>query len=299
MNTLTVSLIMAIVSPFIWGFMNTLDKFVVSRKIKNPLSYTLVAGLVNLCIGVILALFLDWSNLTLLNLGFPLLAGVIFGSQFFLYYYMLSKEDVSDVIGWIYVYPIIVALLSFFFINEKLSLISYVGMGLILFGALMLSIKSKKIKIKVSIWAIISLILIVALYEFFIKIATASIPELNGISLSCIAVGLVISLGFIHKKTRKGFTKELKNIKWAILVESLTFFGIFTTYYSMAGLPATVVSSLAATQPLTVLIIEKIFYKAGYSISKDKNFLSKLIPISLIVLGVIIMYSQELMLLLF
>ena len=298
MNILIISLIMAIISPFIWGFMNNLDKFVVSRKIKNSLSYTIVAGLVNLCIGVILALFLDWSNLTLGDLGFPLLAGALIGSEFFLYYYMLSKEDVSKVIGLTYVYPIVVALLSFLFINEKLSLISYLGMGLILFGVLTLSIKSKKIKIKVSIWVIVLMILIIALDEFFVKIATTNIPELNGISLSCIAAGLVISLGFIHRKTRMGFTKELKNIKWAILIESLTFFGIFTTYFAMAGLPATTVSSLGATQPLAVLIIEKIFNKMGFSISRDKNFLSKLIPVSLIVLGVIIMYAQELMLIL-
>ncbi len=286
-------LIFAIISPFIWGFMNVLDKFVVSYRVKNPLSFTIVAGIVNLAIGIILALFLNWSNITLSDLFFPAIAGLIFGSQFFLYYHMLGKEEISNVIGFVYVYPIIVAILSFLFLNEKLSLVSYIGICLILLGVIFLSVKAKKIKLKVSLWMIVSLIIIVALYEFFIKIATNNLPELNGISISSICVGLVILPGLFNKKIRLGFPRELKNIKWALLNESLTFLGILTTYFAMAGLPATIVSSIAATQPFTVLILESLANKIGVKISIENNFSKKIVPILLIVLGVVLLYLPE------
>lgn len=292
-TTIFLPLIFAIISPFIWGLMNVLDKFVVSHRVKNPLSFTIVAGIVNLAIGIVLALFINWSNITINDLFFPAISGLIFGSTFFIYYYLLRKEDVSDIIGLVYVYPIIVAILSFLFLNERLSLISYLGMALILLGVIFLSIKTKKIKLKVSLWMIFSLIIFVALYEFFIKVATNNLPELNGISISSICVGLIILPGLFSKKIRSGFSKELKNFRWALLNESLTFLGILTTYFAMAGLPATIVSSIAATQPLTVLIFESLAHKVGLKISVKNNFTKKIVPVLLIVLGVVLLYLPE------
>jgi len=271
-------LIFAIISPFIWGFMNVLDKFVISHKVKNSLSFTVVAGIANIAIGILLALFLDWRGISFVDLLSPAIAGSIFGLHFFIYYYALGKEDASNLIGFMYVYPIIVAILSFLFLNEKLSVISYIGICLILLGAVFLSVKAKKIRLKVSLWMIVSLIIIVALYEFFIKVATNNLPVLNGIAISAVCVGFVIILGLFNKNIRLGFPRELKNIKWALLTESLTFLGILTTYFAMAGLPATIVSSLAAIQPFAVLVLEYLAIKIGININLENNFSKKIIP---------------------
>ena len=286
-------LIFAIISPFIWGFMNVLDKFVISHKVKNSLSFTVVAGIANIAIGILLALFLDWRGISFVDLLSPAIAGSIFGLHFFIYYYALGKEDASNLIGFMYVYPIIVAILSFLFLNEKLSVISYIGICLILLGAVFLSVKAKKIRLKVSLWMIVSLIITVALYEFFIKVATNNLPVLNGIAISAVCVGFVIILGLFNKNIRLGFPRELKNIKWALLTESLTFLGILTTYFAMAGLPATIVSSLAAIQPFAVLVLEYLAIKIGININLENNFSKKIIPILLIVIGAILLYLPK------
>jgi drug/metabolite transporter (DMT)-like permease len=288
-------LIFAIVSPFFWGLMNILDKGVVSYRVKSPLGYTVVAGVVNLAIGSVLAVTLNWTNVAIADLLFPALVGVLLGSQFFLYYYMLSKEDVSSVIGLIYIYPIFVALLSFLFLKENLPLLSYVGMCFILLGAVMLSVKAKKINLKVSLWMVFSLIVVVAVYEFFIKIATTNLPVLNGISITHICIGLLILSALVRRNILKGFLTELKNFKWAVLIESLTFMGVLTTYFAMAGLPATIVSSIAATQPLAVLALEFVAAKLGFKLSANKNFAKKIIPTLLIVLGVVLLYLNEIL----
>jgi uncharacterized membrane protein len=292
MNTTIILLIIAIVSPFIYALINVLDKFVVSHHVRNPLSFAIVAGIVNMFFGLVLALFLNWNGISISSLLFPALVGIGFGIQFFLYYHMLSKEDVSNVIGLIYFYPIIVAILSFSFLNEKLSLVSYIGMALIILGAIMLSVRMNKLKTKIALWMISLLIFTVALNEFFIKIATNHLPALNGLAISLIFLGLAIMLGFFHGKTRRGFARELRNIKWALLIESLTFLATFTVYIAIAGLPVTLVASVAATQPLAVVFLERIFSKYGKKISKDERLLPKLISIGLIVMGIIVMYSQ-------
>jgi drug/metabolite transporter (DMT)-like permease len=290
-----IALIFAIVSPFCFGLMGIIDKFVVSRKVKKPLSFAIITGAVNLVIGSVIALFLNWNGIGLSDIIFPAAAGIFIGSQFFTYFYIVSKEDISDVVGLIYTYPVVVALLSFLFLNEVLPLISYVGMLMILSGVLGLSVKSGKIRFKVGIWLIVMLVIFVGLDEFFIKMATNRIPELNGLVITLIAAGLAVMMGLFNKNIRLGVPKELKNIKWALVSESLTFSGFFTLYFAMGGLPATVVSSVAATEPLAVLALESFANRIGIRISAEIDFFRKLVPISLIVLGVVILYLPEMM----
>ena len=99
--------------------------------------------------------------------------------------------------------------------------------------------------------------------------------------------------GLFNKNIRLGFPRELKNIKWALLTESLTFLGILTTYFAMAGLPATIVSSLAAIQPFAVLVLEYLAIKIGININLENNFSKKIIPILLIVIGAILLYLPK------
>jgi len=293
-----IPLILAIVSPIIWGFMNVLDKYVVSKKVKRALSFTIVTGVVNLIFGLILILFLKW-NFQLKDYIYPAIAGMLLGSQFFSYYIILKKEDASNLIGIIYLYPVFVALLSYLFLNEKLSLPSYLGMFIILIGVALLSVRMRKIKLVVSFWLIFVMILVCALYEFFIKVATNNLPAINGMAINSTFTGLVVIIPLmLHKKTRQGLAYELRNFKWALLSESLTFLGVITTYLAMAGLPATIVSSVAALQPLSVIIFERAADKYLGKMIRDHLLLPKLIPILLIILGVFLLYLTEIMALL-
>lgn len=295
MASLLLPLFLTISSAFIFALMNVLDKFVISRKVKNPLSFSVIAGMVNFLFGLILASFLQWSGLRVIDLFLPAIVGIMTGLNFFLYYAILRTEDISSVIGFIYFYPVIVAILSFFFLGEILPVVSYAGVILILTGVFLLSLENLKIKLKTAAVLIIPLILFIALNEFFIKIATVTIPELNGISITLLFIGLTTMTGLVIPSIRTGFSKEFRNISWAILNESLTFLGLLTMYFALALLPATIFSAIAATQPLFVLILEFLFYKLGINISWNIHFRKKIIPILLIVVGVVVVYLPEIM----
>jgi len=295
MVSVALALILAILSPCIWGILNILDKFVVDKRVKSALGFAVIAGCVNLAIGLVLAVFLKWSGIAISDLLFPALAGMVLGSQFILYYKVLQKEDASNVIGFIYVYPIMVAFLSFLFLHEVLSLAVYLGASLIIIGVILLTVHGKKIKLHVAIWTLFALALVVALNEFFVKMATTELPVMNGVAINCIFIGLVIVPALLSRRIRSQFVSELHNAKWALLNETLTFINIVIIYFAMSGLPATIVSSIGAIQPLAVLFIEKILQIFGIRLTHNGSFASKILPLTLIVLGVIIIYSQELM----
>jgi drug/metabolite transporter (DMT)-like permease len=293
MATLLIALIAAIASPFIWGLMNVIDKFIVSKKVKNTLSFTAVVAIVNIIFGLIFAAFIDWKNIDFSSSTSSIIAGILYGSQFFFYYYILSKKDTSHTIGLMYSYPIILILLSFLFLNEIVSLQGYIGIFLIILGSLLLSLHIKKIGMLKGFYLIIPLIICVATAEFLMKVSTNNIPELNGFAINLVVMGATVLCILFHKKTRKDFPKELKNFKWALLSESFTFIGLLTIYVAMSGISATLVTAIAALQPITVLFFEYVANKMVGNMIKDKNFLRKFISIIIIVIGAVLVYLND------
>jgi drug/metabolite transporter (DMT)-like permease len=288
------SLIFAILSPVFFALMNIVDKYIVSHRSKNPLGFSVIATFVYSFIGLVLALFLNWEGYSFMDFIIPMIVGVLMGTTYFLYYWIIKKEDVSNLTGMIYIYPIFVGILSFFFLNEILPLISYIGMILIILGVVMLSVRMKQLKIGISLWSIGLLVLIVAVDEFLIKVFTNTMPESNGIAVNAIFICVPSIIGLIFsKRLRKESFLEMKNTKWAFLSESLTFLGLSTLYFAMVGLSATIVCSISAIQPLILLGFERIAQKIFGKMTKDKLILPKLIAIVLIVVGVIILYLNE------
>ena len=225
---MTIALLFAFLAPIFWALMNVLDKFALSYKVRNPLSFAAVAGIVDILYGVILALFLSWSNIGFQDVLSPIVTGVLLGLQFYVYFNILQKEDTSHFIGLIFVFPFIVALLSFLFLNERISSTGYLGMAITVVGVLLLSLRVKHLNLGKSAWMIVIMTLLSAGYEFFAKVATTSIPALNGIAISSIVLGFTILPILLHKKTRAVFPYELKNAIWALLSESLTFLAVLS-----------------------------------------------------------------------
>ena len=283
-----VGLIFAILVPISFALMNVFDSFVIKKKIKHILGFSAVSGLTNIILGIILASFLSWENINFFDLKFPILAGAVYGVQLYVYYGLMLKHDASNAVGLTYLYPILVSILSFIFIGEKLSLIGYVGAVITLIGVLSINLRLNRLKISIGIWTVAVVILTSALNEFFIKLSTTNISNWHGTAVVSITMGITILFSITKKNIRKGFLSELKNFKFTLISESLTMIALVTLFVAMSYLPATVVSTIGVTQPLFVLIFESIAVSLGIKISDDKNWKSKSFSIILIVIGVIL-----------
>jgi cytochrome c biogenesis protein CcdA len=119
-------------------------------------------------------------------------------------------------------------------------------------------------------------------------------PAMNGVAVTFFVEGVLMLFFLVSRTRRAEFRAELHNIRWSFLVESITFISFFTLFFAMSGLPATIVSSIAAIQPLAVLLFERAMHKRFGSMAKDDALLPKLVPIALIVIGVALMYLAEL-----
>ena len=290
---MTVAVLFAFLAPIVWALMNVMDKYVLSHRVQNPLSYAAVVGIVNIVYGVILASFLSWSNIRMQHILSPVLTGTFLGLYVYAYFKVLQSEDASHFIGLTYVFPIIVALLSFVFLHEKISITGYMGMTISLTGVVLLSFRVKHLNLGKSIWMIVIVMFLGAGYEFWGKVSTLSIQPWNGIAISSVALGFTILPVLLHKHTRVFFSYECKNAQWALITESLTLLALFSLYFAMTGLKATVVSAIGAIQPLAVIVFERIAHAKYDKITKDVELVPKLGSILLIVTGIVVLYISD------
>ena len=280
-------------SPAIWALMNFIDAWIVKRRVKNALAFAVVSGITNILLGIILALFLSWKNYSLFDFRFSILVGLMLGTQLYFYYAILSKHDVSHIVGLVYAYPLVVAVLSFIFLNERLSLTGYIGAFIIILGVFMMTLRMRKLNFALATWSIIMVVLTSAFAEFFIKIATTQIPVWHSTSVTSIILGMSILPALLKKSVRKDFKNEFKKIHFTFFSEILTICAVTTLYLAMTGFPATIVSVISTTQPLFVLLFEWLAFFFGIKMVKDMDWKHKIFAISLIVIGIAILYGKE------
>jgi uncharacterized membrane protein len=284
------ALIYATLSPVFYALINVYDKYVVEHRAKKPLSYAVIDGSMIFLFAAVIAIFLDWSAVSLGSAIFPVICGILAGIGSWLYYLVIIKEDISHVVGIIYTYPIIVSMLSFLFLGEVIPFIGYVGMLISLTGIVLLSTRMKRMKLAIII-ILACLILSISVGELLVKVSTNNMPAMNGAIIDCALMGLILAGGCFITKIRSGVAAEFRNIPVAFAGSVILYIAVIFLFLAMTGLPATIVASIAAIQPLLVLVFERITDTFLGKISKDVYLLPKLGAILLIVVGVVLIYA--------
>ena len=286
---MNVGVLFALLAPLGWSGATIIDKFILANKVKHTLAYTEVTGLVGLVIATIVALFLDWSTVTITDLRFPALAGVLMGLFVYAYLYVLSKEDASDVTGYNYLYPVIAVMLAFLVLGEVLPFIGYVGVVLTTSGVLLLTTRRIGDLRREVILGICASILILGCWSFIGRLAVISISEWHTAAV-CGAVESLTLLGILTvPSVRASFTKELRNARLALMSETFNFSGFVLFFFAVNRLPVGIATSLSAIMPLYVLFAERIVDARGGHIVKQHLFSHKILPLSLITAGVMIL----------
>ena len=130
------------------------------------------------------------------------------------------------------------------------------------------------------------------LSEFLTKVATQDLPPLSTASLSVASFGFVLVCCIVASSTRTGMFEEVVNWKWALLSESLTTTSLLLMSVAMAGLDAATVSSLAAIQPMLVVILEFVLGVARPNCTTRGVgccLLLKVVPILAVLVGVVLL----------
>lgn len=295
-------LFFALLAPFLYAVTTFIDKYIVSKEVKDYSALPIYIGFIGLLTGTVFWILTGFPILTLRDGLIVLLTGVLTGWSVIFYYKAISQEDASIVNILFQMFPVITLILAFIFLKETISGKQLFGFTFVLIGSILISLKKEKRKTHIS--AAFFLILIV---DFFWAISGVLMKfALNANSFSKIlsyeswGIGLgALTIYFIMGSVRKAFKKSIKTVtkralKVIILNELLYVSAKSFTFLAFSLGTVTLVSVLENTQALYSIFLGVILTKLFPSVFREqiskKDLAKKMVASSLFLLGIFLTY---------
>jgi len=295
-----------LLSPFLWGITNHIDKHLVSRYAKQVkyTSYIISSGFFLAFAAILIFIFKP----AVIHLGFGyillmILAGCLGAIYLFPYYAAINLEEASVVVPMFQMVPILGFIFGYFLFKEQLSLVQIIAGIIIIFGSIGLSFElDKKVRLK---WQVFLLMLLssliisvqVVIYKFVAQ-HTDYWSTIFWLELGIVFFALCL-LGV--RDYRNNFLNAVvrQNKKIFLIIginEVLSTTAAFIFYYAYLFLPIAVVQLVGSVQPLFVLvigIIASIFIPTVIYENLNRKFLAqKIIFIALILIGSYLLFNN-------
>ncbi|MFH0819155.1 MAG: DMT family transporter [Patescibacteria group bacterium] len=271
-------ILLSILAAGLYTVIYVIDKLMIDNLIKKPSLAAAVSSLSTFAFFIATSIIktdITFDNPKIIVLS--LLAGVVNGLTILLYYYILSKEEMSRFIPVLSLMPAFVIILSYFILNETFSTIIYVGIFLVIIGSILISLKKSDLKIKLNLSFLLAILTAMgfAVKNVLIKLGSQSIDvhEVN------YWLGIGAGLMFFIFLT-KGWDKNKKIIKASTILFFVDLISAGTFYVLAIALshgPASLVSSMIQLKLVFTFIVAIIFSVFFPKILKEK--LSKFIII--------------------
>ena len=138
----------ALLSSTMFAVCNVVDKFVLTKKIRDSFSYNILNGALSILPVILLAFYLK-LNFDILALT-ATLYGFVFAFLFVVYNKAMMEGEASRIVSVMRISPVFVLTLSFIFLNEILSYQKYLGILFLVSSAVLVSYKKSKKKFQLS-----------------------------------------------------------------------------------------------------------------------------------------------------
>ncbi|MDP3995452.1 MAG: EamA family transporter [bacterium] len=125
----------------IWACINILDKFVVTRWVRNHLVPFLFTAIANAVTLAVIWLWFDIERLPAAVAAAAALSGALYIIGAMLYFRALQLEEVSRVVPLFYLGPLFTAVLAWIFVGEVFGFATYVGVALLIAGSVLVSVR--------------------------------------------------------------------------------------------------------------------------------------------------------------
>src|SRR3989304_213517 len=284
--------VLSILAAFLWAITNAVDKFVYSKWIKHQHVFApaLILAPISLITAFIIYFTQGFAQLSFIHLLLALFSGAVFAVLIILYIKAVQIEEVSRVIPLFYLAPAFTAIMAALFLSEVFAAIDYIGIALLMLGAILISTRSlKQISLGKAFW----LMFLAALFWAISLVVTKYLLNFTDywtiFAYARIGTFLSISpLFFFYFKDLVATLKEhgAKVVTVIGLSESLSLSATLSITIASAVGFVTLVNALAAVQPFFILAIAaalSIFYPKILKEDVDKKTIAlKLIAITII-----------------
>ncbi|MBN1645534.1 DMT family transporter [Candidatus Woesearchaeota archaeon] len=284
--------LLSLLAAFIWAFVNIIDKFVVSKLVKQPLIPAIISAVLGLFATGAIFVIRGFEPLSALHIFIGIVGGCFYGLMIYFYFKAVSLQDISNAIALMYLAPLYILILSAIFLGEMFTPIKYFGIFLLVCGAVLISFKRPvRISFDKGFWFMICAGVCVAFYSILKKYLLGYADYWTVFSWQRIGAFLIfIPTAIIYiPRLLKVKKKNLKPIAFMSFAEVLNLTAVFIETVAVAIGSVTLVNALGSFQPLFVLllaILVSIFMPKILKEELDRKVLSiKLLAVVMIIVG--------------
>jgi len=283
----------SIFAALIFATSNIVDKYVISKMVKKPLTPVMISGIVGLIASGLIYFFLGFASLSFANILWAFAAGILYMLTIIFYFKAVTIDEISRIVPIFYTSSLFILILAAIFLGEIFTPIKYLGIFLLMFGAIAVSSKNiLKIKFGKSFWFMILAALSIAVSSIIVKYLlnfadfwTVFGYERFGEIFALIPIAYFSFSDLSSSVKRFG----VKSIGLMSLSETIGLIGLLLVTIGTSIGYVTLVNTLTSVQPLFVLlfaVILSVFYPKILKEEVGKSVVSqKVIAIILMLIG--------------
>jgi drug/metabolite transporter (DMT)-like permease len=133
---------LALIGSAFLAAVNTIDKTILHGYIRNASAFTLLIGIAQITVGVVVTLAtVRHVEYSLAATGWALLFGALWGMAAVFLLRTLHKQEVTRVIPVFQIYPVFAALMAFVFLGETLTSLQWASVFIVVTGGALLSVR--------------------------------------------------------------------------------------------------------------------------------------------------------------
>ena len=287
-------LILAIGSYFLNAVVSLVDKFLLSNKVKSPFVYAFYSGVLT---SVVFVLWPPYFSLLSPDLTIiALFAGACFFVAVFFFYSAVLQGEVSSVVPVVGgISPVVVFVLSFIFLGERLPPRWLLGFSALVLGTLLFTLGKGK---KVSAYSFAAAVFFAASF-FFSKIVFDGTVFLNGFIWTRIGAILppiiLLFFPFFRKiLLRSDFNVKKRSFFLFVSNKGLSAVAFLLFNYAIALGSVTIISAVQGVQYVFLFVLTLVFSAYFPRIISEslrrEVIIQKIAGIALISLALIILF---------
>jgi len=287
---------LSVAASILWAFGTIIDKVILTKHMQDPMSYQLLYVATELPVLLVLLVFTNISS-ALPWVAFGIAAGLGHYLGLFLYFKAIMIEEASRVISLFYIGPIFTLILAATVLKESLTSSMYIGVILLVLGAISISYKrveGKGTVISPALGLILLCSLVLSVYEILTKYVLGSLDLTSFFFWEFAGFLIAALLTFAHPRVRQSFVTTVKGMKRPVL-----FWRSVNTYMSLVALIlyfaamsvglASLVSGATSFEPFFVLVFAVLFsFFVPHVLKEDigrRALVVKALAVTLIVAG--------------
>jgi len=286
-------IVLTLISSALYAFVNIFDKIILNKWIKDPLVPTIIVGFVNLLVALSIFSFHHVPVFSPANIFIAFLVGFLGFLSVITYFKAVQLDDISRVAPLFQLEPIFVSILAAVFLGEVFSISKYVGVSMLVLGALMISLKSfRNIRLGKSFWWMLLTVIIIAISIVLFKRLLEYGDFWTVFAYS--RFGMIPIFFFVLFRSFRNLIQTAKNHgkRSLVLIAAGESLGVVAMFFSIAAFAfgtATLVNALGSVQPMFILIISivlSLFLPKVFSEELGKSIIfQKAFAITLLVIG--------------